>query len=136
MVKVAIMKTWLHLHFVDLNRKWSNQAHYNGNVRLKERPVSSGYVAQKRNTSEVLKQPFALILIFATIRTWQSLLDILRPLALWESTPSSSPSDLMIRLSLRGRCFPRLNSSFSVTSSLSVVQVSSHVTLHRGRGEK
>ena len=50
--------------------KWNHQAHYNGNIRLKERPASSGYGAQKRNISEVLSdhslsswmsaQPFAL----------------------------------------------------------------------------
>ena len=47
-------ETWLHLHFVDWNNKWNHQAHYNGNIRLKERPASSGYGAQKRNISEVL----------------------------------------------------------------------------------
>ena len=31
--------TWLHLHFVDWNNKWSHQAYYNGNIRLKERPA-------------------------------------------------------------------------------------------------
>ena len=41
----------------------------------------------------------------------------------------------MIRLSLRGRCFPHLNLFFFVTRSLSVVAVSSHVTLHRARGK-
>ena len=35
-------ETWLHLHFVDWNNKWNHQAHYNGNIRLKERPASSG----------------------------------------------------------------------------------------------
>ena len=40
-------ETWIHLHFVDWNNKWSQQAHYNGNIRLKERP-------QKRNISEIL----------------------------------------------------------------------------------
>ena len=40
-------ETWLHLHFVDWNNKWSQQAHYNGNIRLKERP-------QKRHISELL----------------------------------------------------------------------------------
>ena len=47
-------ETWLHLHFVDWNNKWNHQACYNGNIRLKERPASSGYGAQKRNISEVL----------------------------------------------------------------------------------
>ena len=47
-------ETWLHLHFVDWSNKWNHQAHYNGNIRLKERPASSGYGAQKRNISEVL----------------------------------------------------------------------------------
>ena len=40
-------ETWLHLHFVDWNNKWSHQAYCNGNIRLKERP-------QKRSISEVL----------------------------------------------------------------------------------
>ena len=40
-------ETWLHLHFVDWNNKWSQQAQYNGNIRLKERP-------QKRHISELL----------------------------------------------------------------------------------
>ena len=40
-------ETWLHLHFVDWNDKWSWQAHYNGNIRLKERP-------RKRHISEIL----------------------------------------------------------------------------------
>ena len=40
-------KTWLHLHFVHWNNKWSQQAHYNGNICLKERP-------QKRHISEIL----------------------------------------------------------------------------------
>ena len=38
-------ETWLHLHFVDWNNKWNHQAHYNGNIRLKELPASSGYGA-------------------------------------------------------------------------------------------
>ena len=40
-------ETWLHLHLVDRNNTWSPQAHYNGNIRLKERP-------QKRHISELL----------------------------------------------------------------------------------
>ena len=47
-------ETWLHLHFVDWNNKWNHQAHYNGNICLKERPASSGNRAQKRSISEVL----------------------------------------------------------------------------------
>ena len=47
-------ETWLHLHFVDLNNKWNHQAHYNGNIRLKERPASSGHGAQKRHIIDVL----------------------------------------------------------------------------------
>ena len=47
-------ETWLHLHFVDWNNKWSHQAHHNGNIRLKERPASSGYGTQKRHISEVM----------------------------------------------------------------------------------
>ena len=34
-------ETWLHLHFVDWNNKWFYQVHYNGDIRLKERPASS-----------------------------------------------------------------------------------------------
>ena len=41
-------ETWLHLHFVDWNNNWNHQAHYNGNIRLKERPASSGNRSQKR----------------------------------------------------------------------------------------
>ena len=33
-------ETWLHLQFVDLNSKWSNEAYYLGNIRLRERPAS------------------------------------------------------------------------------------------------
>ena len=47
-------ETWLHLHFVDWSNQWNHQAHYNGNIRLKERPASSGNRAPKRNISEVL----------------------------------------------------------------------------------
>ena len=47
-------ETWLHLHFVDWNNKWDHQAHYQGNIRLKERPASSGNRAQKRHISELL----------------------------------------------------------------------------------
>ena len=47
-------ETWLHLHFVDWNSKWNHQAHSNGNIRLKERPASSGYGAQIRHISDVL----------------------------------------------------------------------------------
>ena len=36
------------------NNKWSNQAYYNGNIRLKERPAGSSYGTQKRNISEVM----------------------------------------------------------------------------------
>ena len=36
-------ETWLHLHFVDWNNKWSHQAYY---IRLKERPASSGYICE------------------------------------------------------------------------------------------
>ena len=35
-------ETWLHLHFVDWTNQWNHQARYNGNIRLKERPASSG----------------------------------------------------------------------------------------------
>ena len=47
-------KTWLHLQFVEWSNQWNHQAHYNGNIRLKERPASSGNRAPKRNISEVL----------------------------------------------------------------------------------
>ena len=47
-------ETWLHLHFVDWSNKWNHQGHYNGNVRLKERPGSSGNRAQKRHVSDLL----------------------------------------------------------------------------------
>ena len=47
-------ETWLHLHFVDWNNKWNHQAHYHGNIRLKERLSSSGYGAQKRLIIDVL----------------------------------------------------------------------------------
>ena len=47
-------ETWIHLQFVDLNSNWSNQAYYNGDIRLKERPASSGSGTQKRYISEVL----------------------------------------------------------------------------------
>ena len=39
-------ETWLHLDFVDWSNKWSNQAYYNGNIRLKERPADSSYRTQ------------------------------------------------------------------------------------------
>ena len=59
------------------------------------------------------ERPFALIInvcdhshmAFSSWHSWTT-----RSL---ESTLSSSPSDLMTRLSQRGRCFPRLSSSFS-----------------------
>ena len=54
----------------------------------------------------------------ASIRTWQPVLDIFKATRSLGSTPSSSPSGLMIRLSLPGRCFPR------------------YVTLHRVRRKK
>ena len=38
-------ETWIHLHFVDWNNKWSHQAYYNGNIRLME---------PKQNISEIL----------------------------------------------------------------------------------
>ena len=47
-------ETWLHLHFADWSNQWNHQAHYNGNIRFKERPASSGNRAPKRNISEVL----------------------------------------------------------------------------------
>ena len=47
-------ETWLHLHFVDWNNKWSHQAYYNGNIRLKERSASSGHGTKKRHISEVM----------------------------------------------------------------------------------
>ena len=50
-------ETWLHLHFVHWNNKWSNQAYYNGNIRIKERPADSSYGTQKRN----IERPFSLI---------------------------------------------------------------------------
>ena len=37
-------ETWLHLHFVDWNSRWSRQAHHNGNIRLKERPQKKEHV--------------------------------------------------------------------------------------------
>ena len=42
---------WLHLHFVHWSNKWSNQAYYNENIRLKERPADSSNGTQKRNIS-------------------------------------------------------------------------------------
>ena len=47
-------ETWLHLDFVDWSNKWSNQAYYNGNTGLKERPADSSYRTQKRHISEVV----------------------------------------------------------------------------------
>ena len=47
-------ETWLHLQFVEWSNQWNHEAHYNGNIRLKERPASSGNRAPKRNISEVL----------------------------------------------------------------------------------
>ena len=47
-------ETWLHLDFVDWSNKWSNQDYYNGNIRLKERPVDSSYGTQQRHISEVM----------------------------------------------------------------------------------
>ena len=44
-------ETWLHLHFVDWKNKWSNQAYYNGNIRLKERPAGSSHGKAKYPTS-------------------------------------------------------------------------------------
>ena len=32
-------ETWLHLQFVQWSNQWNHQAHYNGNIRLKERPA-------------------------------------------------------------------------------------------------
>ena len=34
--------------------KWSHQAYFNGNIRLKERPASSGYGTQKHHITEVM----------------------------------------------------------------------------------
>ena len=45
---------WLHLQFVDWSNQWNHQAHYDGNIPLKERPGSSGIRAPKRNIREVL----------------------------------------------------------------------------------
>ena len=53
MIKVATMRhgfTCISL----IGTTWNHQAHYNGNIRLKERPASSGYGAQKRHISDVL----------------------------------------------------------------------------------
>ena len=50
-------ETWLHLHFVDWNNKWSQQAYYNGNIRLKELPASSGFFQRG------YERPLALVLI-------------------------------------------------------------------------
>ena len=47
-------ETWLHLQFVEWSNQWNHQAHYNGNIRLKERPARSGNRDPKRNISEVL----------------------------------------------------------------------------------
>ena len=47
-------ETWMHLHFVDWSNQWNHQAHYNGNIRLKERPTNSGNRALKLNICEVL----------------------------------------------------------------------------------
>ena len=47
-------ETWLHLHFVDWNNKGNHQAYHNRNIRLKERPASSGNGAQKRHISDVM----------------------------------------------------------------------------------
>ena len=47
-------ETWLHLQFVNWSNQWNHQAHYDGNIRLKERPASSGNRAPKRNIREVL----------------------------------------------------------------------------------
>ena len=54
MVKSCHHEKWLHLHFVDWCNQWNHQAHYNGNIRLKERPASSGNGAPRRSIREVL----------------------------------------------------------------------------------
>ena len=54
-------ETWLHLHVVDLNNKWSHQAHYNGNIRLEERPASSGNGAPSHQRG--YERPLVLIMI-------------------------------------------------------------------------
>ena len=40
-------ETWLHLHLVDCSNQWNHQAHYNGNIRPKERSASSGKQSSK-----------------------------------------------------------------------------------------
>ena len=40
-------ETWLHLQIVEWSNRWNHQAHYNGNIRLKERRASSGNIAPK-----------------------------------------------------------------------------------------
>ena len=61
-------ETWLHLHFVDWNNKWTHQANYNGNIRLKERPAGSSFGTQKRNISEVtyLKWGYSYLCMWMT----------------------------------------------------------------------
>ena len=60
-------ETWLPLHFVDWNNKWFYQAHHNGNIRLKERPASSGYRTQKTSYKRCSERPLALVMSNATI---------------------------------------------------------------------
>ena len=60
MIKAAIM-TWLHLHFVDWNNKWSNQAYYNRNIRLKERLADSSNGTQKTTYQRGYERTYALI---------------------------------------------------------------------------
>ena len=52
---LVIKAVVVHLHFVDWNNKWSRQAHYNGNIRLKERP-------QKRHISDLLSDHSVLVM--------------------------------------------------------------------------
>ena len=84
MIKAAIM-TWLHLHFFDWNNKWSNQAYYNMNIRLKERPADSSYGTQKRHISEVMSEH--------SLSSWTR--NHLRIPGSCDFTFSSSQSDLM-----------------------------------------
>ena len=131
-------ETWPHSFFVDWSKygpgkmRTSHAFHYKEDPRMDLVEIPNDVLARfwattrSRHNCETICMWCSLfcetrvtILSRRKVSTFRSI----------GTTRTPSPSDVMTRLSQRGRCFPHLSSSF-LTRSQFVVLVSSHITLH------
>ena len=100
-IKAAIKETWHHLDFVDWSNTCSRQKVHEQRISLKERPAACAYGKPRGSISEIMSDHSLsslmcdhshMVFSHCHIATIRSL----------GSTLSSSPSDFLTHLSLRG----------------------------------